>query len=735
MTSHAAITEPGPIGPQRLRLIETLRLLLLDLRVLIAIPAATLLVMSITGGIDAGDLRTQGAMFAFLVPGWYFAPRLLRHTDGPAQRFALSVIISSGMHAVLVEVGVRLNAGFDAYYVAFLTFIAAAVFSRSRGIGSESRSRKQLHPLNLFLLAIALVLICLVWRTPFSNDISQFLPQQLDMAERRSLQPSDIGMTAFGLDDPMPRWKAHVWHVWISLLADITRLSVEGVACHWATVPVAVMTLITLGVCVYELASCRPPLWAVVLAVFGPLTLWFRNYNAYNYAYRITNNLCLDKDLALFWLIPAWLWVYFRAVRFGSLPMGVLLLLLTPLTLGLHPMTPTYLLLLSPFAFIISMRLNREGLLRGLAGTVFIVGLFAASWFSGNAQSSHREIERLVQLDADQSLQTGRPLHYWGGHYAAVPEMRIENVTTEWVGSQLRLRRAILTDCSVLLGMPIAIIGWMFLRVVAPGGACLRRDWQPVIAVCAALVTLWIVHWASVILLARAPYLFRGVERLHWFCYVPGLVAFAVCFTQFSRSVAGLFSRWMSPSHARWVVKHAATLLLMAHLAEQCWHIHQQTPTVLAEFRGLNSLWDHFASPEVAYYWVKEQQNKWSPEQPIVPDRPGYLTEDDRVLPLVPLTPSQFHFLRQSIWWPELYAEGHLLATRGDAWLDDWQAYYDSVDTVGDESTDRWIIDNNVSLIVDPRPEAEENLRELGARIGRRVDKVAPGVWRLSPLR
>jgi hypothetical protein len=73
-----------------------------------------------------------------------------------------------------------------------------------------------------------------------------------------------------------------------------------------------------------------------------------------------------------------------------------------------------------------------------------------------------------------------------------------------------------------------------------------------------------------------------------------------------------------------------------------------------------------------------------------------------------------------------------MLALRGNEWLAEWHAYYDAVDGVANDASDQWIIDHQVSLIVDPRPGAEERLRELAARVDRQIREVAPGVWRLA---
>lgn len=708
-------------------------LLVVDASWLIVAAIVVLAIMSLLVGTDAGDWRVHGAIVAFLLPGWWLAPRALERNDGLAQRLAAATIISFGFHGVVVAVGSRMSLSFDACYGLFAIFLSIGAWLRCAEIRQRGFQHYRIHATTAAVVLAATALVCVGWRNPESNDVPQFLPNQIDMAAVRTLAPSPIGMTAFGIDEPMPRWKAHTWHVWFSRLADVTRLPVEGIAYRWATVPVALLAFVMLAVCLRELTGVRPPAWAIVLAIVGPITLWFRSYNAYVYAFRAANNLCLDKDFALLWLVPAWLWVFSRAVRSGDRAMWCLLTLLMPLLFGIHPMTPTYLLLLLPFAVIASLRPNRRGLLRAAVGAGVVVVLFVVSLRIGEAQAAHRQIEQLVHLDAERHFAEDRPLHYWPGHYATVPELTDMSGTIVRDGGALRLNPTLITGCSLLLVMPLAIAIWITLRLLVPGAGVLRRDWQPVIAVLSSIAVLGVIFLASGWFLSRAPHLYRGFERLHWFCYVPALVSLGLLFTQASRVAAKLISRTQSVGRSRRNINRLATVIIILHLGEQVWHVRTQSPTVLHDVRGLNSLWDYYS--DVGYNWIPASEPRWSAGQPVVPLRPEYLREDDRVLPLVRLSPSQYHELRQSIWWAELYGEGHMLLLNGEAWLNEWQTYYDVVDGVVSAGTDEWIRQRDVTIILDNRPGADDVMRELSERLGTEVSEVAPGVWRIGESR
>ncbi|NND99273.1 MAG: hypothetical protein HKN47_18290 [Pirellulaceae bacterium] len=707
-----------------------------DLAWLLAIHAVVLSVMAVAGGLDQGDLRLFGVFTLFLLPGWLLSARWMPIGGALATRYALTSILAFVIHVWLAWPASRLGLGFDAYYIAFAFVALAAMVARGvqlRRSGSPV-NRLPLHRLSHYrlhcgqvILSIAmLLLIAAAWRVPHSNDIEQFLLQQIDMAQERSFSPSAIGMTTWGIDDPMPRWDANAYHVWFSLMGDVTRLPVEGIVKRWATIPIAVISLLMFSLCVQRYAGRRVSMWLVALAIIGPVTLWFRSYNAYVYAMRLANNLCLDKDFALFWLIPAWLWIFHRCLRLGEIKVWALLVLMTPLCITIHPMTSIYLCLLIPMAVISSAQLNRSGLLRSLFGGGLALAMFLFVFTSGGAQAYHHEIETIIHHDATVSSQTGRRLHHWDGHYATVPDAGVELDTTQWNQGTLRLRPRMLWTCSALVMLPLAGALWVGVLLIR------RRSigigpWRSWMAVMVSLIMLWLLFAGSSLFLTQRPHLYRGFERLHWFAFLPSIVAIAGCL---SAIWMGIRRSGVLPRTARRALGSVAAALLVFHLASQAWHVSQGQHTLLFQVPVLHSLFDIYAVDEPEK--TRRVLSRFSIDAGPVPDVPAYLRQSDRVLILHYFDRITYWELRQAVWWPELYGEGNALALFGEPFLQQWQAYYDAVDWSDEPGVDQWIQRQGVTIIMDDRVGAQEYVEKLGQRIGHVVTPVSKGIWRLK---
>ncbi len=287
-----------------------------DLRGLFLVQGLLLACTCLFTPSDVGDLRVQLAWLAFLVPGWCFSAWWTGHRASLPVRYTHAVISATGIHGCVAGLGSLLHLGFQAYYGALVTLAIVLLVMLGRVLGLRNRNQRiRLSAIEWMVWMAVMVFVVAVYREPRSADIIQFSMQQQDMTANESLQPSLVGMQALGVNETMPRWRSQLWHLAPSLIADATGLPVEGVLRRWAPIPIAFSVLVVLIEVVRHLTARQVPLWAVVIAVAGPVVLWYRSYNAFNYSFRLTNNFCLDKDLCLFLLIPATIYLAVRWIR------------------------------------------------------------------------------------------------------------------------------------------------------------------------------------------------------------------------------------------------------------------------------------------------------------------------------------------------------------------------------------------------------------------------------------
>ncbi len=259
-------------------------------------------------------LSVNGVLFLFLLPGWLLAGRWRSSAHGLALRYYHASVIAFALYAASALVCHLLGLGFNAFYCIYSAIILAALVASlpvyRQGQPGDFLPRGRTAPVVAIAIVVAFA-IC-AYRVPWSNDIGQYLLQQQDMAQSRTFTQSAIGMTAFGISEPMPRYQTHLFHVLFSLLADATSLPVEAIMFQWATIPMALFAFAALFFFVRTVVGPRPPSWTILAAILGPLTVFCREHSPNYYTFRLTNNLCLDKDFALFFVLPTMLYLCSR---------------------------------------------------------------------------------------------------------------------------------------------------------------------------------------------------------------------------------------------------------------------------------------------------------------------------------------------------------------------------------------------------------------------------------------
>lgn len=730
-----------------------------DLSGLLLVHGVLLATTFLLSRADAGDLRVQLAWTAFLLPGWCLSATWTSRRSRISTRYVHAVIGAIGVHACLAALGAAADWSFRGYYLCFGAVTLASLGLRWQQLARLDLGRRASLPtMDWLVWGAILLLVVSVYRQPRSADIVQFSLQQQDMTESRSMQPSAIGMAAMEVEEAMPRWRSQLWHLVPCLIADTTSLPVDGVLRRWAPIPIGFSSIAVLIYVIRRLAGRRVPLWAAALAVWGPVVLWYRAYHAFNYSFRLTNSFCLDKDLCLFLVIPATIYLSVRWIR-GQPRSLMPLVMMIPAIMKFHPMTSVYLVLLVPYVLIGFDRLRTTGasdiqhdslkvgrrdwpalipskramLWVVLCGFLFLIGVLI-----GDAQTAHEQISGIVAIDW-QDHQTGRPLHYWVGHYASIQDHGLLLDTTEWQAGRLTLRARVLLNCGLLGALHAVWLLWM-ISTWRRRNLAYRRLWWATTIVLAMLWGLWLV---APTFLAWKPHFLAGYERLHWFAYVPALVALSVAAT----ITAQVFSRWLARLRATSANRHAQSVragihpfwnrlaaalvaILIAYSA-LAFRLHHES--LWAHVPRLNSLLDFELPDQVEREASYDVRNA---SRPLQSRRPKYLRDDDRVLFLDNRGNDQYLLIKQGVFWSEPYAEAFAWQLRGDEFLEDRWFFYRLLDRLPVEGADltSWLDQKRVTVLTDRRPGADSYLAELVARHDLGFQQQGTGVWRREPL-
>ncbi|MCO8123785.1 hypothetical protein NHH03_18720 [Stieleria sp. TO1_6] len=678
-----------------------------DLAALLALQCLLLIATLAIGPGNMADIRVQLAWTGFLLLGWTIAPRWIGNHTSWLRRYWAAALTSIAVHGWIVAVGGWIGISMNAYLMLWAAAIVMGMIDRWRVL------RHRLLPQIRFpaahgwiVLALVLFVVC-VYRTPRSNDIHQFMLQQQDMLAQQTLRVTTIGMSAMGVDQVMPRWNAHYWHLVPCLLAHCSGVAVDQVLLRYATIPVAMTVLLCLLESIRSLTRRRASYAVVLLAILGPVVLWYRNYTAFNYSFRITNNLLLDKDFALFFLLPSVACLTAGWIR-GRSRYLIPLLGLFPAIVRFHPLTAVYLLLLAIPVLVLAMPQDRRQCRRAAGALAAALGLFVMVIAIGDAQSNHQQIQDIIRLDYDQSLE-GRPLHYWVGFYNTIAGSGLPSDTTAWTAGRLHLKKSLLLGCGLLAMLPVALIAIAIRWVGCAHGPGLGRVFVSGLISLLMLGGMW---WVSAEFLTRFPHYTAGYERLHWFAYPIALTVvammFAIWIPRRIRRVVGLGILW-------WIVFAAG----MARF-------ERRSPLVLV--RGLNSMLD---AESDAMQLRRKESDLVSWRRTLADMRPDYLNHDDRVLLLDGETTRHYWLIRQGVFWSDPYVEAFAWFHRGDGFLADRRRVYGLMDRVDVAEVRQWISDKGISIVVDGRDGADAFINRWEQEHGVQLHPVRPGVWRI----
>lgn len=679
-----------------------------DLGPLFALHFALLILTLLLGPGNLADVRVQLVWTAFLTLGWAVAPTWIGNHASIIRRYLAAMISAIALHGVLAMLGSLSGFGMHAYLAIWIGTTLVVIFHRANSLASDPRITNRIPLRHLLLIAAIILFVVCVYRTPRSNDIHQFLLQQQDMLAELSLQVSSIGMSAMDVDQPMPRWKAHYWHLLPGIIAHASGIAVDQVLLRYATIPIAFSVLLCLTEIVRSLAGKRVTYPIVLIAILGPVLLGYRNFNAFNYSFRVTNNLLLDKDFALFWLVPAAVWLAVGWIQ-GRRRYLIPLIGLVPALIRFHPLTAVYLVLLAAPVAVLAARVNRVYLRRTSLLIASTFALFFVVVLIGDAQSNHGQIREIVEMDYQQSLN-GQPLHYWVGFYNTIPDTNLPSDTTQWTGQRFHLKSSLITGCGLLLALHAGLFVLAACWMIGKRGILVQRVFLSGIV---TVAMLWGIRLVSGNFLTRFPQYAGGYERLHWFSYTIALVVIAAAIAS------------AVPRRGRCAI--GLMILLGIVVSAAFYRFEKVSP--LVHIRGLNSL----LNAEVTV--AGERRLHWDsirPARSLTDLRPDYLEPTDRALLLDPRATKHYALTHQGVFWSDPYVEAFAWFHRGDDFLTDRRFFYDLLDRKNPDGLAHWIGEKRVTLIVDLRDGGDAFLAELAESQGLPMRRIEKGVWRVD---
>jgi hypothetical protein len=373
-------------------------------------------------------------LIVFLVPGVFIAAMVTRTLD--LTFLGISVLGSYALYGTIALVARGLGLGYDFFYTAFFLATATMVFLYGRS--AAARTRLRLHRASLGVIAIAVLVTTAYFQLPPLNDQGLFDGNIFASRLRRDFAPSNTDVVPFGLSAPQPRMLANLYHTFYALASELLDIGPRTLTMHVANPFLGIFVVVLMTALIWELCGRQiDPIFALA-SVISAFVLWFEPGNPYWYYFRLLNGPTVDKDFALFVLLPALTICAYRYLREAPQQASRWLLLLGFGAIAAafsHPVTPTYLVLNSCVLGVALFRWRLVRRLMSLGGVV--LGSCLLVLVTIRPADTHYHIEELAQYD----LANSERLHFWGGHYVTAdnPDSSIRFYT----GTQIPLVRPV----------------------------------------------------------------------------------------------------------------------------------------------------------------------------------------------------------------------------------------------------------------------------------------------------
>lgn len=718
----------------------------------------------------------------FLVPGFCLAPRLLgpERADDPLERWVFGFVLSYLGYGGLA-LGCRLlGLGYDVFGVAFAGLAAAALVDRARALGAGAPRRVRKFAPELACLALLALLAAVLFARPPSNDVRFFDENALASLESRSFAPGSSDVRAHGLAEPQARMRANLVHAGLAVVAAAADVSPRVVARVSAPPLLGWLMLLSLTAFVRAVAGGRVNVCLCALGVIAPLTLFFQGTEWFWFEHRMPNNPTLDKDFALFLLLPALAVAAWRSLSGEGARWALVFAAGALVSVWTHPLTPVYLLLTT---FVLGLaRIGRDRWRRPVAlAALAALAVGASVSFVGPGAAQRRVLELLRRDAALRPRHFARPFYIFpepalrdperstldwccGGLPTVRPRVTFGSglvraslaVTVLWsallLAARLRRRRGAEDDASRAepLALAAALCAAAAVGVLAlPGGAMVAwrllaggllgalaallvaasawraapaGDAHEVVALrvqAGYLALLAGLSVGAVPLLAVALHLYGAVNRLHW-VYL-GFFSLVFVAERLCRLAPGRLRAWLPG------------LLLALLVADQ---VATPGPALLSRAGLATSVLDEPSAIGRARVEAVLARDEGRGARAVL-EAPAWLLPGDRVLPWyrnLRELPAQHALMAHAVYYREIFAEAQAFERRGDAFLADFAAYNDYHDLRPTPRLLAWLERRGVTLLAlpAPRPAAARFVAALARRWPHPVRRVAANVWRIA---
>jgi hypothetical protein len=677
------------------------------------------------------------AFAAFSLPGWFLSRFFRDCLESLPHRFWVAAVISFVVYGDLAFLCYSLGWGFDAFYALFaaVTVAVAAMAWRADRyrtvVGYDGLRLAPATALDALVAVSLLVFLASFYRTPHNNDLQVFLGNMVDHQVVRSFQPSTVGEAAFGIDVGMPRAYTHLYHVFPALLGDAIGVNVLAVSFYLATIPLGLLMFASLFYYLRSLCGRQVPTLCLVVALLLPVTVFHVTRNPhrfFEYHFHLFNSSLVDKSFALFFFLPALLFLTVSYLRSGRRRYVTLLVAGMPLTFYLHPLTGVYYFMSAPVLLV--------AFLRRTPGTRLVtVALYAVAVVVGALARGDQErawLHDLLRYDATHRDK----LHFWPGLYL-LSGLSVGGF--RWVGDTLWFWPHHYLTAFIVTSVAATLV-WVLLRRLRFGAALRTADEAVALRAQLAYLLALGVTWVGGQLLANArPDLYEAAERLLWMYF--GFTPYAFVAAYLLEGWRTLVTRRIRPGWAAAAMTALPSLLLAAHLARQV-HLLNHPPEHLPKGAFPSSYATEYRGhPELAAE-IRDLTEKAGRRRELF-RRPDWLRDDDRIYQQTFRDfPRQAHEIgwrfviegypiaRHLIYFTEVGHEAFAYQTYGDEFLARFDAFYDGFEGKVTPRLVEWLKREGVTVIISPDRSFVDRVL---AAMGRGAEPVAPDTYRLGP--
>ena len=688
-----------------------------------ALPLAAFLICATTSMITtsrSGHFAFAILLWLFILPGWAIAP-LIRTDINTLERLLFGSLLSFIAYSFFAYICELSGLGFDGFYIAYgaYSLFTLGISLRISSVESTIFLKKNWLPL---LQGIALIIfLSVLYRYPYGSDIGQFIGQQIDYATARNFQISAYGMESFGIESAMPRLRAHYYHIFPVLFADILDVKPHIVIQELAPAPLAILIFTSLITFLRTIAGKHAGFGITAFSIIGPLCLLApADYTVHDRTFRLVNAPTLDKDFCLFYLLPATLTLAIWFLKSKELRYFNTLCLSSLAFLFFHPLTLVYfiLALIGLFAGYYHRAIRELGMLTVFAGVIFVTALLL-----GNAQSHHQDMNALIIHSFEQT----QILFYGPDHYSIIPG--ISSTGISWFNGVAFLGFSLIREPTLLLTL-LATVIWLLL-LTAKKRSQSREDpfeegEREALGVHLGFTgILLLLFVAAPLFLLVFPQFHRGYERLHWGYY--GYLS--LVFLEIK--VQALLQRMGQIGKA---ILQGLTLCFFILLVDQTQALILEGKTLVGRFPLIRTLADHPADNGRSFPLQAKYRDHSYYSGFFKDNRPPWLLEEDVVLTVLPY---DYQLQKQAIYWRELYGEAFALATFGSSFFDTYDAFYDLVMLQASGRLACWIIDKQVTVLqVDSEAHPQDKIDSFMSALERRLPvtltQVAQGTYRIT---